>query len=239
MRPKKISDFKNTEELRLDIYEAIMKLLLGMQRGVIKDFLSTQLYMENSFIRIGSGSLGGKGRGLAFINAMLANNNYFSDFKNIDIKTPQTFVLGTEVYEDFIEQNNLQEFAIQTSDEQQIVERFLKSRFPDSVFAQLKTLLIKIKHPLAVRSSSLLEDSQLLPFAGLYKTLMLPNNHPDLKVRLHQLVDAIKIVYASVFFREPKEYVKNTDYRIEEEKMAVVIQQARRTRHHATRSCWP
>ena len=225
MRPKKISDFKNTEELRLDIYEAIMKLLRGMQRGVIKDFLSTQLYMENSFIRIGSGSLGGKGRGLAFINAMLANNNYFSDFKNIDIKTPQTFVLGTEVYEDFIEQNNLQEFAIQTSDEQQIVERFLKSRFPDSVFAQLKTLLIKIKHPLAVRSSSLLEDSQLLPFAGLYKTLMLPNNHRDLKVRLHQLVDAIKIVYASVFFREPKEYVKNTDYRIEEEKMAVVIQQ--------------
>ena len=225
IRPKKISDFKNIEELRLYIYEAIMKLLRGMQQGVIKDFLSTQLYMENSFIRIGSGSLGGKGRGLAFVNAMLATNSYFSDFRDIDIKTPQTFVLGTEVYEDFIEQNNLQEFAIQTTDEQQIVDQFLTARFPDNVYAQLETLLVKIKHPLAVRSSSLLEDSQLLPFAGMYKTLMLPNNHPDLKVRLQQLVDAIKTVYASVFFREPKEYVKNTDYRIEEEKMAVVIQQ--------------
>lgn len=225
IRPIKTSDFQDIEELRQYIHNSIMKLLKGMQQGVIKDFLSSQLYLENSFIRIGSGSLGGKGRGLAFINAMLANNTYFSDFKDVNIKTPQTFVLGTEVYEDFIEQNQLQEFAIQTSDEEQIVERFLEAHLPQDVFDQLETLITKIKHPLAVRSSSLLEDSQLLPFAGQYKTLMLPNNHRDLKVRLHQLVDAIKIVYASVFFKEPKEYVKNTDYRIEEEKMAVIIQQ--------------
>ncbi|MBN2365321.1 MAG: response regulator, partial [Calditrichaeota bacterium] len=225
IRPKRVSDFPDIESLRTYIHQSIRSLLLGRQHGIIKDFASSQLYTDSTFIRLGSGSLGGKGRGIAFINAILASGKVLQKFPNVDIKTPQTFVLGTETFEYFMENNLLQEFAISTENEEIINRQFLKAEFPDSIVEQLQLLLERVKFPLAVRSSSLLEDSQLLPFAGLYKTYMLPNSHPDIRVRLQQLLDAIRLIYASVFYPAPKAYVRNTDYRIEEEKMAVIIQQ--------------
>ncbi|UCF64133.1 MAG: phosphoenolpyruvate synthase [bacterium] len=225
IRPIKVSDFPNIEDLRHYIHNSIHNLMLGIQQGVIKDFTSSEFYADSTFIRLGSGSLGGKGRGIAFMNAALANSRLFKRFEGVEIKTPQTFVIGTEVFEEFMESNQLQEFAIRTHQEKQLNEKFLQSELPSKIVDHLKTLLERVHYPLAVRSSSLLEDSQLLPFAGLYKTFMLPNVHSDIQIRLRHLLDAIRLIYASVFYRQPKEYVKNTDYRIEEEKMAVVIQQ--------------
>jgi hypothetical protein len=231
IRPKQVSDFKDIEGLRNYIHSAIHQVLQALQKGVIKDFKSSDYYTDSTFIQMGSGSLGGKGRGIAFINAMLADNRLTEKFPDLEIKIPQTFVLGTEVFEDFIESNELQQFAIQTIDEKLINKNFLQSPLPSQIFEQLKTFLNRVHFPLAIRSSSLLEDSQLLPFAGLYKTYMLANSNPDFEVRLQQLTDAIRLIYASVYHRQAKEYVKNTDYRIEEEKMAIVIQQCVGMKH--------
>lgn len=225
LRPKKVSDFKNVDDLRRFIATAIDQRIQQLQMGVIKDFGSSQLARDNSFILLGNGSLGGKGRGIAFLNALFANTRIFEKYQAVRITIPPTFVLGTEVYEEFLQRNELQKFAIETDDEELISKRFLKGEFPENIQKDLLALLSNVTYPLAIRSSSLLEDSHLSPFAGLYKTYMLPNNHRDIKVRLRQLLDAIRLVYASVFYRDPKHYIKNTDFRIEEEKMAVVIQQ--------------
>ncbi|GAB4331503.1 MAG: PEP/pyruvate-binding domain-containing protein [Calditrichia bacterium] len=224
LRPKKVTDFRDAEEVRQFIIRKLDERLKELQLGVIKDFSHTQFTTDNSFIRIGSGSLGGKGRGLAFLNALLANADVFKKYSNVRIQIPTTFVLGSEVFEQFIESNQLQKFAIEEDNEELIAQRFLAADFSPEIEKDLKELLERIDYPLAVRSSSLLEDSHRSPFAGLYRTYMMPNNHPNPEVRVTQLLDAIKLVYASVYYRAPKSYVRNTDYRIEEEKMAVVIQ---------------
>lgn len=225
LRPRRVSDFPDNESIRQDLYESIQHVLVEYQHGVIKDFGVSPFYTDSSFIRLGPGSLGGKGRSIAFMNAMLAINNIFYKFENIEIKTPQSFVIGTEIFEEFLETNDLEEWAINTQNEQKIVEKFLNAELPLNTINHLNNLMDEIKYPLAVRSSSLLEDSELLPFAGIYKTMMLPNTHKTNLVRLNQLINAIKLIYASAFFKEPKEYIKNSDYRIEEEKMAIIIQQ--------------
>ncbi len=152
----------------------------------------------------------------------------------MEIRTPHSFVICSEVFETFIEENGLQEFAILETDNDRIAARFVKAKIPQAIKKDLHTLLTEIRYPLAVRSSSLLEDSQVLPFAGLYTTYMLPNNHPNIRVRLKQLCNAVKLVFASVFYKSPKEYVKNSSFRIEEEKMAVIIQQVvgQQHQHH-------
>ncbi len=225
IRPKKVSDFAAINEIRYHIKALIQETLIKTQAGIITDFNLNKYEYENSFIRIGEGSLGGKARGLAFINALLAESDLSEKFKDINIKVPRSFVICSEVFEEFVEQNNLQEFAINTVDNNKIASRFLRSKLPKKIRSNLRQILLHINYPLAIRSSSLLEDSQMLPFAGLYSTYMLPNNNPDIKKRLKQLEDAIRLVFASVFFKSPKEYIKNTNFRIEEEKMAVIIQQ--------------
>jgi len=225
-RPKKASDFKNIEDIREFILSELQKLLYKNQYGVITDFEQTQFDSENSFIRLGNGSLGGKARGIAFINTLLAQTKLYEKFKDVEIKTPYTFVICSEVFEEFIEINKLQKFAISETDNDKISKKFMKKRLPDKIVQDLKTLLINIKYPIAIRSSSILEDSQTLPFAGLYSTFLIPNNNPLLNKRLIQLCNAIKLVYASVFFKSPKEYIRNTNFSVEEEKMAVIIQQA-------------
>ncbi len=225
LRPKKVSDFDSIDDLRMYIYNAIQDLLKQLQSGVIKDFSPIYKDVETSFIRIGKGSLGGKGRSIAFLNALIANTPELQKYPDVQIKTPYTFVLGSAIYQDFLERNNLLDFALNTRNDELIARRFLQGEFPEEILTDLEKVLQRSHFPIAVRSSSILEDSQLLPFAGLYHTYMLPNNHPDKAVRLKQLLDAIRLVYASVFFQSPREYVKHTDYRIEEEKMAVIIEQ--------------
>ncbi len=225
LRPKKISDFMDINGLRNFIRKEIHNLLTKNQYGVITDFGQVTFDSENSFVRLGSGSLGGKARGLAFLNALMAKTELNEKFPKVEIKTPHTFVICSEVYEEFIKTNNLLEFAISEQDNTRIAKRFMKGKLPERITNDLKILLKNVNYPIAVRSSSLLEDSQLLPFAGLYSTYMLPNNKRESSKNFKQLENAIKLVYASVFYKSPKEYVKNTNFRIEEEKMAVIIQQ--------------
>ncbi len=225
LRPMKVSDYPDTETARAVIVKEIRKLLLINQTGVISDFGHARFDSRNAFIRLGTGSLGGKARGIAFLNTLMAKTRLAEAFDNVEIKTPHTFVICSDVFEEFVLNNELQERAIAELDNACIARRFLKARLPGRIVNDLRTLLENIHYPLAVRSSSLLEDSQSLPFAGLYSTYMLPNNHPDVKRRLKQLCKGIKLVFASVFYKSPKEYVKNTNFRIEEEKMAVIVQQ--------------
>ena len=225
LRPKKVTDFDSIDDLRRFILGVMQKIKSQNQMGVITDFGRTPLDYTNSFIRLGNGSLGGKARSIAFLNALLAVTKLGERFKQVDIKIPHTFVICSDVFEAFVRDNSLLEFAIEETDNNTIAKRFLKGQLPEKISRDLQTLMKEITYPVAVRSSSLLEDSQMLPFAGLYSTYMLPNNNPDFKKRLKQLYDAVKLVFASVFYKSPKQYVKNTNFRIEEEKMAVIIQQ--------------
>lgn len=231
LRPLKISDFKNLSEIRMFIKTEIDKVIENNQFGVITDFGTVSLNSDSSFIRLGSGSLGGKARGIAFLNTLLANTKLRENFPDVEIKTPHTFVICSEVYEQFISDNKLQNYSMKEKSNTKIAKRFIKARLPKELIKDLKTIAENIDYPLAVRSSSLLEDSQLLPFAGLYSTYMLPNNSSNLVTRLKQLSNAVKLVYSSVFFMSPKKYVKNTNFRIEEEKMGVIIQQIVGQRH--------
>jgi len=225
LRPKKVSDFDSIQDLREHMIDSIQNLLNRNRTGVITDFTQTRFDSHNSFVRIGNGSLGGKARGLAFLNTLISKSELKEKFKDVEIKTPNTFVICSEVFDDFIEKNELLNFAIKEDNNSKIARRFLKAKLPNYLNDDLFTIVKNIDYPLAIRSSSLLEDSQMLPFAGLYSTYMIPNNSEDVKVRLKQLKNAIKLVFASVYFKSPKEYVKNTYFRIEEEKMSVIIQQ--------------
>lgn len=219
-----VSDFSSLQALREDILANLQTYFKHIQQGVITDFGQARNDLDSSLIKLGSGSLGGKGRGIAFFNYLLSQTDRFKKYENIRIKTPQTFVICSEVFEEFLEINALLEMAVLTEDEQVIAERFLSAQLPAKIESELKMLLEKITYPLAVRSSSILEDSQVLPFAGIYSTFILPNNHENPDTRFKQLLDAIKLVYASIFYQSPKRYIKNAELRIEDEKMAVLIQ---------------
>ncbi len=149
----------------------------------------------------------------------------------VQISVPPTTVLSTDTFDRFIESNRLLDFAMSTEDERDIVRRFIAADFPDEYLAELKELIELVRYPLAVRSSSLLEDSQYIPFAGVYATYMLANNHPDPEVRLRELLTAVKRIYASCYCDRAKRYIKATHYRLEEEKMAVIIQRLVGGRH--------
>ncbi|MFP4010488.1 MAG: PEP/pyruvate-binding domain-containing protein [Spirochaetaceae bacterium] len=225
LRPKKVSDFASIEDLVDYLSRAVRGLLDHNRAANITDLSSYTEGTEMAFIRIGGGSLGGKARGIAFVNALLSQSEVRSKYEGIQIRTPMTFVVCTDAYEQFLAENELQRFAIDTDDEEEIARRFIAGDLPEDIELYLRKVVERVDVPFAVRSSSVLEDSQTLPFAGLYATYMLPNNHRDIEARLRQLSNAVKLVYASVFYRAPKEYVRNTYYRIEEEKMAVIIQE--------------
>jgi len=228
LRPKQKSDFGDLDEVREFIVSRIEKILNYEQAGVIRDFTvfsGSDITPDKMFIRLGAGSLGGKGRGIAFMNALLTREKMIDRYEDVEIRIPNTFVICSEVFEDFVKTNDLQERVIQAKNDEAVARLFRSMPLPRSIVNDLRTMLTQTHYPLAVRSSSFLEDSKMLPFAGLYKTFMLPNNHPAMEVRLRQLSDAIRLVYASIFFRSPKEYVRNVNFRIEDEKMAVVIQQ--------------
>jgi DNA-binding response OmpR family regulator len=231
LRPKKTSDYKNIEEAREALRHAIRHVIESYQQGIIADFQPFKFDPHSNFVKLGAGSLGGKGRGIAFINSLLAQTDAFRNYEDIEILVPRTTVICTEVFEEFLKINHLEEFAIKEGDDNKIVEAFINCPLPARIHSALKEFLYKVNYPLAVRSSSLLEDSHFIPFAGLYSTYMLPNNHPDITVRLTHLCNAIKLVYASTFYQSPKAYATNTNQRIEEQKMAVIIQQVAGEEH--------
>ncbi len=232
LRPWKLSDFDGVEELRHYLIRSIEVYRREQNRGVVVDFERDRFDGSVPFTRIGSGSMGGKARGLAFVNYLLKDAYAFSQFPGVRINVPPSNALGTDVFDDFLDRNGLRDFAIECTDDSELLTRFLAGRFPSSVERDLAVFLRHMKRPLAVRSSSLLEDNQYQPFAGIYQTFMLPNNHGDLDIRLAQLMGAIARVYASTFSGHAKAYLDATPYRLEEEKMAVIIQEMVGAQHN-------
>ncbi len=225
LRPRKVSDFPSVADLRADLIRSLREYRRVRQRGLVTEFSKETFDPNTSFARLGGGSLGGKARGLGFVNLLINSYGVREKFEGIQIEVPPALVVGTEVFDQFLDDNDLRQFALSSSDDEDIARRFIgASHFPKEILANLADYLDISREPLAVRSSSVLEDSQYHPFAGVYHTYMIPNNNPDDEVRLGELVNAIKRVYASTFYQSAKDYIKVTSYRLEEEKMAVVIQ---------------
>ncbi len=225
LRPRKVSDFPSDAALRQDLIYSLSQYRKLRQRGLITDFSKESFDPKSSFARIGGGSLGGKARGLGFVNILINDYHVRDRFPGIQISVPPAVALGSDIFDEFMDDNDLRQFALNSTDDGEITRRFVEARsFPEGVLGDLAAFLDLVREPLAVRSSSLLEDSQYHPFAGVYQTYMLPNNHPDPFVRLSQLVNAIRRVYASTYYQSAKDYIRVTAYRLEEEKMAVIIQ---------------
>ena len=224
LRSKKVKDYETPEGLRNFLLNSLIKYRKWRTQGVITNYDYHTFDPNNSFCRIGGGSMGGKARGLGFVNNLLGKYKVDERFPNVNIFVPTTVVLGTEVFDKFLLLNKLLNFALTCNDDQEILKRFSSAFLPIEVTEKLHDLMAQLTKPLAVRSSSLLEDSQYQPFAGVYETYMLPNNKSDTNARLQDLMMAIKKVYASIFYQKSKDYIKATEYRLEEEKMAIVIQ---------------
>lgn len=180
---------------------------------------------------IGTGSLGGKAKGLAFINETLNSEINPSDYPGIEICIPKMAVILSDVFDSFMQQNNLYDIALSDASDERIAMAFQKADLPFKIPGILRTFITKIHSPLAIRSSSILEDSLLEPFAGIYGTKMTPNNQADTDTRFRKLIEAIKFVYASTYFRAAKDYVKATRHHVGDEKMSVIIQEVVGSRH--------
>jgi len=226
LRPRKVGDFGTLENLRRDLIASIAEYRREQNQALIGEFnAATFQPSEAFFLQIGGGSLGGKARGLAFIRHILRQRGINRSFPGIRIGVPPTLVITTAVFDRFLGENSLLDLALHSNDDAEIERRFLAASFPIALLDSFLAFLEGVRYPLAVRSSSLLEDSQYQPFSGVYETFMLANSHPDIQVRLEQLLEAIKLVYASTFSQHAKTYVRATPYRLEEEKMAIVVQQ--------------
>ncbi len=224
IRPKRISEFKDSEGLRKYLIETLYQFIYKTQLGTVLKFDRKLFDNTTPFVKIGSGSIGGKARGLAFVDFLLSKSDIAERFPGVEITVPNTIVLATDVFDFFLEQNNLDAVINENYPGERIADIFLKARLPDYVRHDLRAIVEKLEGPLAVRSSSLLEDSKTQPFAGVYKTYMLANNNPDPELRLKELEKAVKFIYASTFSTEAKAYRKLTPHLPDEEKMAVVIQ---------------
>ncbi|MBN1406501.1 MAG: histidine kinase [Calditrichaceae bacterium] len=232
LRPRKVTDFDSVEELRQDLLSSLRDYRKFRKKGIIWEFKKELFDPNSDLARIGRGSLGGKARGLSFVNILINNYQIQNRFEDINIHVPPGVILGTEVFDDFLKENHLKEFALNCPDDAEIIQKFLEARkFPEEILADLAAFLDLVNEPLAVRSSSLLEDSQYHPFAGVYQTYMIANCDENPIVRLNELLNAIKRVYASTFYQNAKEYIKMTTYRLEDEKMAVIVQKIIGTRY--------
>lgn len=232
LRPRKVSDFQSPEHLRRDLIESINGYRREQNEVLIGDFKpDTFKPADSSFLRIGSGSLGGKARGLAFVRHLLRTRRITRRFPGVRITVPPAVVIATDMFDLFLAENNLGDFALHCDNDTEIQQRFLDAAMPVPLEENLKAFLSEVEYPVAVRSSSLLEDSQYQPFTGVYETFMLGNQQPSLQTRLDELSEAIKRVYASTFSQHAKAYVRATPYRLEEEKMAVILQQVVGTAH--------
>lgn len=224
IRPMKLEDFASRNELREFLHLTFRTVRIEKNRGKIINFDAMSLSELNQVIRLTEGSLGGKGRGLAFLNALLCTMEYEKKFKNTSISLPSTAIIGTDEFDQFIERNRILE-SIQGKSDREIDEIFTHGLLSEILVERLEIYLEEVKYPIAVRSSSLFEDSQAQPLAGVYRTFMLPNNHSDKMHRLRQLMDAIKLVFASVYLKDSRQFLDSLNFVAEEEKMAVIIQE--------------
>jgi len=226
-REVQADDFNNADEIRRFIISSIQKMRKWQQKGVVAQFKAHSFDAQiMDFVRIGNGSLGGKARSLAFMSAFLQEAPHlYEKYSDINIRIPKTLVLSTDEFEHFIQMNDLRRFATQETPDTEIAAFFLDAPVPDRLVRDLTVFLAQVDYPLSVRSSSLLEDAQFQPYAGLYETYMIPNNDRSLDTRLDHLLAAIKLVWASTYYEGPKAFSRNTSNQPQEEAMAVIIQE--------------
>lgn len=206
------------------IFEAIVKYRKMKNQGVVAVFQRDRFDRYSNFARIGDGSLGGKGRGLAFIDNMVKRHAEFEEFENASVVIPKTVVLCTDIFDEFMDMNQLYQVALSDADDETILRAFLRAKLPDKLVEDFFAFFDVVKSPIAIRSSSLLEDSHYQPFAGIYSTYMIPYL-TDKYEMLRMLSDAIKGVYASVYYKDSKSYMQATSNVIDQEKMAVILQE--------------
>lgn len=223
-RQASYKDFASLDEVRNYLFKGMAKYRSVRGRGVIATFDRNKYNEYILFSRVGDGSIGGKARGLAFIDNILKRNQLAHRFGSVELTIPRTVVLATDVFSEFMHRNGLYDFAISSNDDEEILSRFLDAELNYETILDLKSILRVIKSPMAVRSSSLLEDSHYQPFAGIYSTYMIPNTGDD-RDRLKMLMQCIKAVYASVYYQESKAYMTSTSNLIDEEKMAIILQE--------------
>jgi len=225
IKPIKVEDFNEPEEIRAYMLDVIHKYMYEKNKGKVVNFDELAILDETTIVSLSTGSLGGKGRGLAFINALIYNFNFSELVEDINIRTPRTSIIGTDEFEFFVNNNNLYDKIYSETDYTQIKKQCIQGKLTETLIKKLRKYLEIINKPIAIRSSSLFEDSLMQPFAGIFDTFLLPNNHPDLEMRLEQAMNAIKLVYASIFSPTARAYFEAVNYKIEEEKMAVIIQE--------------
>ncbi|MDR0660701.1 MAG: phosphoenolpyruvate synthase [Prevotellaceae bacterium] len=227
LRDISFKDFSNIDEARQTIFNAIVQYRKIKNQGVVAVFQRDRFDKYSNFARIGAGSMGGKARGLAFLNALIKRNSSLEYFKEneVQVSLPKTVVLCTDVFDEFMEQNNLYPIALSEISDEEILKYFLVAEFPERYREDFIALFKAFGRPIAVRSSSLLEDSYYQPFAGIYSTYMVPFDEDNVDNMLRMLTDAIKAVYASVFYRDSKAYMRATSNVIDSEKMAIVLQE--------------
>jgi CheY-like chemotaxis protein len=226
-RAIKSKDFNCADELRQFIIYNINQLRKKRQRGIVSKFNSHHFDPNISkFVKIGQGSLGGKGRGLAFISDLLSQYGELQEnHPNVHIKIPKTMVICTDIFDAFVIENNLQSFSVLGVSDEAVREGFLNTQLPDWLTNDLEAYLTQVKYPLAIRSSNHLEDASFSPSAGLYKTYKVPNNHTRISVRLAQLTRAIKLVYASIYYEDAKFFYLNGSNQPLNNSMAVIVQE--------------
>ena len=218
-----VSDYKDMNEARQLIFDLIVQYRRMKNSGVVAVYQKDRFDEYSNFARIGDGSLGGKGRGLAFIGAMVKRYPKL-EHENFMVTIPKTVVVCTDIFDEFMETNGLYPVALSDNDDETILRYFLRASLPSKLIEDLMAFFDVVKGPIAVRSSSLLEDSHYQPFAGIYSTYMVPKIEEKYDM-LRTVSDAIKAVYASVFFRDSKAYMTATSNLIDQEKMAVVLQE--------------
>ena len=241
-RAMKYADFKGVDIIRSYLVSNIHELRIQQQKGVIIQFDQKLFDAEvMEFVKIGQGSLGGKARGLAFMADLLRQHpEIHKNHPGIRISIP----ICTDIFDQFISDNNLQEFAEQGHKTEKIIRGFIEPPLPDHLMQKLSAFLDQVRVPLAVRSSSQLEDAHFQPYAGLYKTYKFPNNHPDKSIRVDHLATAVKLVYASTYYEDAKSFYKNTSTQPFNDSMAVIIQEVCGSHHNdyfypAVSEGWP
>ncbi len=231
LKHKSLDDFGSVEAGRAYIFKLISDYRLSKARGVISNFDKSRFDEYMLFSRIGDGSLGGKARGLAFIDSFIKLHGLSNKWPGILVTIPRTVVLSTEVFEEFMEINNLWPIVSTRLSDEQILNSFVNATLPVRLYKDLEAFIKVVRNPVAIRSSSLLEDSHYQPFAGIYSTFMIPKTESDRQKMIHMLTDAIKSVYASVYFKSSKTYLSATQNVIDAERMGIILQEVCGTRY--------
>jgi hypothetical protein len=226
LKPYKAADFENSGAMREFILKVLREARKERSRGIIPEFDELAWREEDCLSRLGSGSVGGKGRGIVFIKGLVENANFPRYIEGLDVKVPRTAFIGIDEFELFLESNDLWSYAFYgTVEDEELRARFLSTGLSASLAERLERFVAVVDRPLAVRSSGLFEDMLQMPFSGIYETYILPNSHPAAAVRARQLAEAVLLIYASLFSRRTRAYFDMAGYDLEEERMAVVVQE--------------